>query len=118
MASHGYHCAGGMVHGFVAREAPGSRILVLHGRQRDVGGLGLGSSRLWLDHAGSHDGADEHERLAEKPQVKKGVSAPIVGASKVSQLDDGITALELSLSAEEITHLEAHYVRHAVTGFA
>lgn len=49
---------------------------------------------------------------------KKGVSAPIVGASKVSQLDDAIAALDFSLSAEEIARLEAPYVPHAVTGFS
>jgi aryl-alcohol dehydrogenase-like predicted oxidoreductase len=49
---------------------------------------------------------------------KKGVSAPIVGASKVSQLTDAISALDFALSAEEIARLEARYVPHAVTGFA
>ena len=48
---------------------------------------------------------------------KKGVSAPIVGASKVSQLDDAITALDFALSSEEIARLEAPYVPHGVTGF-
>lgn len=49
---------------------------------------------------------------------KKGVSAPIVGASKREQLDDAISALDLVLSEEEITRLEAPYVPHGVTGFS
>jgi aryl-alcohol dehydrogenase-like predicted oxidoreductase len=48
-----------------------------------------------------------------KPQV----SAPIVGASKAGHLDDAVAALELTLSAEEISRLEEPYVPHAVTGF-
>jgi aryl-alcohol dehydrogenase-like predicted oxidoreductase len=49
---------------------------------------------------------------------KRGISAPIVGASKAEQLDDAIAALELVLSAEEIKRLEERYVPHAVTGFS
>ncbi|NAT15135.1 aldo/keto reductase [Pseudomonas syringae pv. actinidifoliorum] len=49
---------------------------------------------------------------------KKGVSAPIVGASKPAQLDDAISALDLVLSEEEITRLEVPYVPHEVTGFS
>ncbi|RMS42221.1 Aldo/keto reductase [Pseudomonas coronafaciens pv. garcae] len=50
--------------------------------------------------------------------AKRGVSAPIVGASKASQLDDAIAALDLVLSDEDISQLEAPYEPHAVTGFA
>jgi aryl-alcohol dehydrogenase-like predicted oxidoreductase len=49
-----------------------------------------------------------------KPQV----SAPIVGASKTSHLDDAIAALEVKLSAEDIKRLEEPYVPHAVVGFS
>jgi aryl-alcohol dehydrogenase-like predicted oxidoreductase len=48
---------------------------------------------------------------------KRGVSAPIVGASKVAQLDDAIAALAFQLNDEETARLEAPYVPHAVTGF-
>jgi aryl-alcohol dehydrogenase-like predicted oxidoreductase len=48
---------------------------------------------------------------------KRGVSSPIVGASKVAQLDDAIAALAFQLSDEEKARLEAPYVPHAVTGF-
>ncbi|WP_040260680.1 aldo/keto reductase [Pseudomonas massiliensis] len=49
---------------------------------------------------------------------KQGVSAPIVGASRASQLDDAIAALNLELTAEEQRRLEARYVPHAVSGFS
>ncbi|RZA24112.1 MAG: aldo/keto reductase, partial [Proteobacteria bacterium] len=49
---------------------------------------------------------------------KRGVSAPIVGASKAAQLDDALAALQLSLSEEETARLEGPYVPHVVTGFA
>ncbi|MBA1203285.1 aldo/keto reductase [Pseudomonas capeferrum] len=49
---------------------------------------------------------------------KAGVSTPIVGASRAEQLDDAIAALDLTLTAEENTRLEALYVPHAVTGFS
>ena len=50
--------------------------------------------------------------------AQRGVSAPIVGASKAAQLDDAIAALELVLSEDEIKRLEAPYVPHGVTGFS
>ncbi|MBF8778198.1 aldo/keto reductase [Pseudomonas fulva] len=48
---------------------------------------------------------------------QRGVSAPIVGASKPAHLDDAIAALQLTLSDAEVSRLEAPYVPHAVTGF-
>ena len=51
--------------------------------------------------------------VLDKPEV----SAPIVGASKPGHLDDAIAALDLALSDDEITRLEAPYVPHFVVGF-
>ncbi len=50
--------------------------------------------------------------------AKPEVTAPIVGVSKLAQLEDALTALDLSLSAEEIAELEAFYVPHPVSGHA
>jgi len=50
--------------------------------------------------------------------AKPEVSAPIVGASKVSHLDDAIAALDIDLGDEEIARLEAPYVPHEVVGFS
>ncbi|HXR93925.1 MAG TPA: aldo/keto reductase, partial [Steroidobacteraceae bacterium] len=48
---------------------------------------------------------------------KAPVTAPIVGASKASQLTDAVSALTLGLDAEEIAALEAPYVPHAISAF-
>ena len=37
---------------------------------------------------------------------KQGVSAPIVGASKIGQMDDAISALQIDLTDDEIAELE------------
>ncbi|AVO43934.1 aldo/keto reductase [Phreatobacter cathodiphilus] len=48
---------------------------------------------------------------------KPGITAPIIGASKMSHLDDAVAALSVKLTAEEIATMEAAYVPHAVVGF-
>ncbi len=48
--------------------------------------------------------------------AKPGVSAPIIGASKLSQLEDALTALQLKLTPEEIARLEEPYEPHPVLG--
>lgn len=47
-----------------------------------------------------------------------GVTAPIVGATKIAQLDDAAAALALKLTPQETATLEAPYVPHAVVGFS
>jgi aryl-alcohol dehydrogenase-like predicted oxidoreductase len=47
---------------------------------------------------------------------KPGVTAPIVGATKIGHLEDALAAAELELSAEEIARLEEPYVPHAISG--
>jgi aryl-alcohol dehydrogenase-like predicted oxidoreductase len=47
---------------------------------------------------------------------KPGVTAPIVGATKVEHLEDALAAEQLSLSADELAKLEEPYVPHAVSG--
>jgi len=47
---------------------------------------------------------------------RPGVTAPIVGASKLEQLEQSIAAVELELSAEELAFLEEPYVPHRVLG--
>lgn len=48
---------------------------------------------------------------------KPGISAPIVGATKLGHLSDAIAAIEVELTAEEIEQLEGPYVPHPVVGF-
>jgi 1-deoxyxylulose-5-phosphate synthase len=46
------------------------------------------------------------------------VVAPILGATKLAHLEDGLSALELELEREEIAALEAPYRPHPVKGIA
>ena len=48
---------------------------------------------------------------------RPGVTAPIVGASKLQHLDDAIAAEPLRLSEEEIARLEEPYRPHQVVGY-
>lgn len=50
--------------------------------------------------------------------AKPGVTAPIVGATKIEQLEEAIAAVDVVLSADEVKRLEEPYVPHAVVGFA
>ncbi|HEX3056383.1 MAG TPA: aldo/keto reductase [Gaiellaceae bacterium] len=47
---------------------------------------------------------------------KPGVTAPIVGATKLAHLEDALAAAELSLSADEVARLEEPYRPHPVLG--
>ena len=47
---------------------------------------------------------------------KAPVTAPIVGATKISHLEEAVGALDVSLSAEEMAFLEEPYVPHPVVG--
>ena len=47
---------------------------------------------------------------------RPGVTAPIVGASKLAHLDEAVSALAVKLSAEECTFLEELYQPHSVIG--
>lgn len=48
---------------------------------------------------------------------KKPVTAPIVGATKMSHLEDAADAVAVTLSPEEIRRLEEPYIPHPVMGF-
>ncbi|HST48633.1 aldo/keto reductase [Jatrophihabitans sp.] len=45
------------------------------------------------------------------------VSAPIVGVTKASHLDDAVAALQLELTADEVDRLESGYQPHPIAGF-
>ena len=47
---------------------------------------------------------------------KPGVTAPIVGATKLAHLDDAVAAVDIELSADEVAILEAPYRAHPVRG--
>lgn len=66
--------------------------------------------------------------LAERHGVKKAhialawvlqkapVTAPIVGATKLSHLEDAVGAVDVKLNPQEVAYLEEPYVPHAVVG--
>lgn len=47
---------------------------------------------------------------------KEPVTAPIIGATKISHLKDGVAALSIKLTPEEIASLEEPYVPHRIVG--
>ena len=47
---------------------------------------------------------------------KPGVTAPIVGATKLGHVEDAVAAAELRLSPDQIARLEEPYVPHPVLG--
>jgi len=47
---------------------------------------------------------------------KPGVTAPIVGATKLEHIEDALAAEELSLAEEQLAQLEEPYVPHAIAG--
>lgn len=49
---------------------------------------------------------------------KPGITAPIIGATKPSHLDDAIAAVDITLTPDEIKRLESPYLPHAVVGLA
>ena len=49
--------------------------------------------------------------------IAPGVTAPIIGATKMEHLDTAVRALELKLTAEEVKTLEEPYQPHAVRGW-
>jgi len=49
--------------------------------------------------------------------VQPGVSAPIIGASKMPHLEDAVAALSVSLTPEQMAALEEPYRPHPVLGF-
>jgi 1-deoxyxylulose-5-phosphate synthase len=84
-----------------------------------------------------YDGAADADRLvvervatiAEKRSVprvqialawllqKEPVTAPIIGATKISHLEDSVAALSIHLTPEEVAFLEEPYVPHPISGF-
>lgn len=64
------------------------------------------------------------ERLGVKPaQIalawlfhKPGITAPIIGASKLNHLDDAVSSMSIELDEDDLTYLEEPYLPHHVQG--
>ena len=67
-----------------------------------------------------HELAERHgatmTQIALAWQYVKGVTAPIIGATKAKYFDDAVSALEVNLAPEEVQYLEEPYVPHKVMG--
>jgi aryl-alcohol dehydrogenase-like predicted oxidoreductase len=81
------------------------------------------------DHPGDEAVAEANRRVAAARGVspaetalawllsRPGVTAPIIGATKLDHLETAVKALELTLTEDEIAALEAQYQPHAVRGW-
>ena len=65
--------------------------------------------------AEKHGASRTHIALAWLLQ-KEPVTAPIIGATKISHLEDAIGALSVKLTQEDVTYLEEPYVPHRIVG--
>jgi aryl-alcohol dehydrogenase-like predicted oxidoreductase len=65
--------------------------------------------------------ADKHSVLRSQIALawllqKEPVAAPIIGATKLSHLDEAVGALSVKLAADEVAYLEEPYVPHRIVG--
>jgi aryl-alcohol dehydrogenase-like predicted oxidoreductase len=65
--------------------------------------------------AKKHDASRTHIALAWLLQ-KEPVTAPIIGATKISHLEEAVGALDVKLTEEDVTYLEELYVPHRIVG--
>lgn len=94
------------------REGQDSILEQLYTRTRDA-------DRRVIDRVG-----EVAERLAvSRSQVAlrwvmqtAGVSAPIIGATKISQLDEALASTSFELSGQDMEYLQESYVAHEVAG--
>ena len=67
-----------------------------------------------------HEFAQKHQckmsQIALAWHWAKGVTAPIIGATKPQYMDDAVEALNLHLTPEEVSYLEEMYVPHPIVG--
>ncbi|HKI01859.1 MAG TPA: aldo/keto reductase [Thermoanaerobaculia bacterium] len=111
-----------LARGFLAGNRPrGEEGVTRRGRSDGI------AQQLYTE-PGDHDVADRVAALAERRGVRPaqialawllhqpGVTAPIIGASKMEHLEDAVAALGVPLSPEELLELEEPYRPHRVLG--
>ena len=67
------------------------------------------------ERANQHEVPRAHIAIAWLLQ-KEPVAAPIIGATKISHLEESVNALTVKLTPEEIAYLEEPYVPHRIVG--
>ncbi len=78
--------------------------------------------RVWQQQGGKMPALMAGHSLGEYSALawllsKRGVAAPIIGASREEQLDELLNAVDLTLKPEQIAELETPYKQHPVVGF-
>lgn len=67
-----------------------------------------------------HELANKHHATMSQISLAwhfaKGVTSPIIGATKAAYFDDAVGALDVNLTPEEVSYLEELYVPHKVVG--
>lgn len=80
---------------------------------------GMEANDLLIVHR-VHDLAEKYgvkmSQIALAWEKAKGVTAPIVGATKAKYLDDAVGALSVKLTPEDVAYLEEPYVPHPIVG--
>jgi aryl-alcohol dehydrogenase-like predicted oxidoreductase len=66
--------------------------------------------------AGNRRGVEPTQIALAWLLAQPGIAAPIVGASKLTHLDEAVAALDVQLAAEEMAFLQEPYRPHAVLG--
>ncbi len=69
-----------------------------------------------LDEVASERGVPSAQVALAWLLARPGVTAPIVGATKVAHVEDALAAATLELTTDEVARLEEPYVPHAVSG--
>src|ERR1700744_5403625 len=82
-------------------------------------GLELGDADLEIlkrveETGGKH--GKSNAQIATAWMIAKGITAPIIGASKMSHLEDAIAAAGITLTADEVKYLEEPYLPKPVAG--
>ena len=55
-------------------------------------------------------------RITFARHFAKGVTSPIIGATKEKYLDDAVGAFDVKLSEEDIAYIDEAYVPHKIVG--
>jgi aryl-alcohol dehydrogenase-like predicted oxidoreductase len=114
-----------LARGFLAgnRKADGDQaVQTSRSRLDDVAGrwYGCASDQAVVEALGKTAAAKgvAHATVAYAWLLYKGVTAPIIGASKPWQIDQAVAACDLELTSEDLELLEAPYKPHPVIGHA
>ena len=77
----------------------------------------------FFDTANTYSGGTSEDKGIPMGQValswllsKPTVAAPIVGATKITHLEEACGAVDVTLTEDEVKYLEEAYIPHAITG--